>query len=102
MQQTELLEMPNLTALEEARENFKKYGTTQPTERDIKIYEARQYNLKLLAEQKAKKEYWHKVMEARAYNLSLKMKQDNLKPLELREPRNITELMQKINLNSKV
>lgn len=101
MQQTELIEMPNLQALEEARENFKRYGTTQPTERDIKIYEARQYNLKILAEQKAKREYWRKVMEARAYNLALKMKQGD-KPFELREPRSISEIIDRINRKSTI
>jgi len=84
MQQSELIEIGILDR--EAIDNFKKYETTKPTGRDIKIYECRQYNLELLAEENAKREYWQKVKEARAYNLALIEKNKSI-ALELRERR---------------
>ena len=104
MQQAELIEIGILS--KEAVENFKKYGTTEPTERDIKICEVRQYNLKLLAEQRAKREYWYKVKEARIYNLKLKAEQEAREPkalsYELREPRSVSEIIDRINRNSTI
>ncbi|MEK6883452.1 MAG: hypothetical protein AABY22_27745 [Nanoarchaeota archaeon] len=73
MQQAELLEI--LPELKAKVESYKLYGTTIPTDKDIKIAECRAYNLKLKDEQEAKREYWRKVQEARAYNLSLRFKQ---------------------------
>mgnify|MGYP001562933437 CR=1 FL=1 len=73
MQQAELLEI--LPELKAKVESYKLYGTTTPTDKDIDIAECRAYNLKLKAEQEAKREYWQRVQQTRVYNLALRFKQ---------------------------
>lgn len=69
MQQAELIEI--LPELKAKVDDYNRYGTTQPTTQDIKIFECRQYNLKLKAEQEAKRSYWQRVQESRQYNLKM-------------------------------
>ena len=69
MQQSELYEI--LPELKAKVENYKVYGVVSPTKQDIKIAECRAFNLRLKAEQEAKREYWQRVNEARTYNLNL-------------------------------
>ena len=75
-------------------------------EKENKIQEARQYNLKLLAEQEAKREYWNRVNECRIYNLALKQKQETERVYTMQELQEqglkISTMMNYINLLSTV
>lgn len=80
MQQAELMEI--LPELKAKVEDYNRYGTTQPTTQDIKIYECRQHNLMIL---KAEKERWQRIREARLYNLEIKAKEEEEESIKLLE-----------------